>query len=105
MRGCVALARGPLVYCVEQADHPDDVAVEDLRLDPASPPAPSGPEPALGVPVTLAGAATVRPSAGEALYTTDPSPAPATPATLTAIPYFRWANRELGPMRVWIPAD
>ena len=38
VRGCVALARGPLVYCIEQADHPDDVAVEDLRLDPAAPP-------------------------------------------------------------------
>jgi DUF1680 family protein len=25
------------------------------------------------------------------------------PATLTAIPYFRWANRGANAMRVWIP--
>jgi DUF1680 family protein len=103
VRGCVALARGPLVYCVEQADHPEDVPVEDLRLDPASPPAPAAPEPALRVPVTLAGAATVSWPAADALYTTDAPPATASTATLTAIPYFRWANREPGPMRVWIP--
>jgi uncharacterized protein len=24
-------------------------------------------------------------------------------ATARAIPYFLWANREAGPMRVWIP--
>ena len=45
VRGCVALARGPLVYCIEQADHPAGVAVEDLRLDPAAPPAPAGADP------------------------------------------------------------
>jgi len=27
----------------------------------------------------------------------------AQPVALTAIPYFAWANREPGAMRVWIP--
>ena len=45
VRGCVALARGPVVYCIEQADHPGDVPVEDLRLDLGSPPAAAGPTP------------------------------------------------------------
>ena len=68
VRGCVALARGPVVYCVEQADHPDEVAVEDLRLDPAAPPEPTGPSADLGVPVTLVGPATARAGrAGRAL--------------------------------------
>jgi uncharacterized protein len=104
VRGCVALARGPLVYCIEQADHPG-VAVEDLRLDPAAPPAAAGDNPELGVPVTLVGPATVEVAGREALYATlDPRRAPAaTPATLTAIPYFRWANRGPNAMRVWIP--
>jgi DUF1680 family protein len=105
VRGCVALARGPLVYCIEQADHPDDVPVEDLRLDPDAPPAPSGPNAELGVPVTLAGPATVVAGAPDELYPTqDQMPAPA-PATLTAIPYFRWANRGPNAMRVWIPTQ
>jgi DUF1680 family protein len=30
-------------------------------------------------------------------------PGPVTP--LEAIPYFAWANREMGPMRVWFPRD
>jgi hypothetical protein len=25
--------------------------------------------------------------------------------TLTMIPYFAWANREIGPMRVWLPSE
>ncbi|HEY7272909.1 MAG TPA: beta-L-arabinofuranosidase domain-containing protein, partial [Actinoplanes sp.] len=36
IRGCVAVERGPLVYAVEQADLPDGVTVDDLRLDPAA---------------------------------------------------------------------
>lgn len=35
VRGCVALARGPLVYCLEQADLPPGTVLEDVRLDPA----------------------------------------------------------------------
>jgi DUF1680 family protein len=104
VRGCVALARGPLVYCIEQADHPG-VAVEDLRLDPAAPPEASEENAELGVPVTLAGPATVEVAGSDALYAThEPRRTPArAPATLTAIPYFRWANRGPNAMRVWIP--
>ena len=103
VRGCVALARGPLVYCVEQADHPG-VAVEDLRLDPAAPPAPGGPNRELGVPVTLSGPATIATGAPDELYPAQrPQRAAPAPATLTAIPYFRWANRGPNAMRVWIP--
>ncbi len=35
-RGCVALERGPLVYCVETADLPGGVTLEELELDPAA---------------------------------------------------------------------
>ncbi|MGZ8649016.1 MAG: glycoside hydrolase family 127 protein [Solirubrobacteraceae bacterium] len=105
VRGCVALARGPLVYCVEQADHPNDVAVEDLRVDPAAPPAPAGAAPELGVPVTLVGPATVRSDATDELYPAHPAGTTSRPATLTAIPYFRWANRGPNAMRVWIPTQ
>jgi DUF1680 family protein len=105
VRGCVALARGPLVYCIEQADHPGDVPVEDLRIDPAAPPAPDGENAELGVPVTLAGPATVQAAESDALYARHDrlEPAPGAPVTLRAIPYFRWANRGPNAMRVWIP--
>jgi len=35
-RGCVAIERGPLVYCLEQADHPD-TKIADLEIDTTSP--------------------------------------------------------------------
>ena len=36
MRGCVAIERGPLVYCLEQADHPGG-GLDDIVLDTAAP--------------------------------------------------------------------
>jgi DUF1680 family protein len=102
VRDCVAFARGPIVYCIEQADH-EGVAVEDLRVDPADPPQPAGPDEALGVPVTLAGRAHTA-AAEQPLYGDwSPSEAPAQEHPLRAIPYFRWANRGPNAMRVWIP--
>jgi len=105
VRGCVALTRGPIVYCIEQADHPDAVAVEDLRLDPESPPVPGGANADLGVPVTLVGPAIVETAKRDQLTRAfeAQSSVRSTAATLTAIPYYRWANRGPNPMRVWIP--
>ncbi len=94
VRGQVALARGPVVYCVEQADH--DVPLEQLRIDPNRPP-----EAADG---RLEGIAHVAPDAGDVLYAEYAQPSPAIADTrLIAIPYHRWGNRGPGAMRVWIP--
>ena len=98
VRGTAALARGPLVYCLEQADLPtalSGVVFEDLELDPAVPP-----EAAEGgfAPVMLRAAIRVRPGAADALYRTG-----GLAATVPTVPYFLWANRAAGPMRVWIP--
>ncbi|MEU7901619.1 beta-L-arabinofuranosidase domain-containing protein [Actinoplanes sp. NPDC049118] len=84
VRGCVALERGPLVYCVESADLPGSAELEDLRLDPAREPLAS-PRPelgdgAVGVDVPVAGGGTV-----------------------PAVPYHCWGNRGAGGMRVWLP--
>ena len=94
VRGQVALARGPVVYCVEQADH--SVPLDQLRIDPDRPlQAEDG---------RLTGVATVAPAAGDVLYAEYAPPSHARAETrLTAIPYFRWANRGPGAMRVWIP--
>jgi DUF1680 family protein len=37
VRGCLAIERGPLVYCVEGADAPGGARIDDLRLDAAAP--------------------------------------------------------------------
>jgi DUF1680 family protein len=75
--GRVALARGPLIFCVEGVDNP----TADLASAPVSR---SGQiearqvdDPVLGRIVALQAGA------------------------LTAIPYYAWANRAPGPMHVW----
>jgi DUF1680 family protein len=106
-RGSVALARGPLVYCLEQVDHAG-VDVRDIVL-PTSANFRHVHRPDLlgGVSVLEAEAQAASRSgwehrlyqsaeAGETVETR--------PVTLTAVPYYAWANRASGSMRVWIPA-
>jgi hypothetical protein len=107
VRGCVAVERGPLVYAVEQVDQPDGVVVDDLRIDPAVPGA------AEHRPGLLGGVTTIRVEGRAGRHGSAPwpyqdaaEPAPAAggdPVQVTAVPYFAWANRGVGPMRVWLP--
>jgi hypothetical protein len=86
VRGTVALARGPVVYCLEHADLPAPLAAEvfeDLHLDPTQ-------------PVTFA---------GDRLHAWIRSRETGAAAIVPTIPYHRWANRAPGPMRVWIPLN
>ncbi len=105
-RGCVAIERGPLVYCIEQADHPE-TRIADLEIDTAVP------LQSAWEPDTLDGVTVIRARGWEVdtsawrhrLYRPLGSapPAPRRPVALNAIPYHAWANREPGAMRVWIP--
>ncbi|GAA5014058.1 beta-L-arabinofuranosidase domain-containing protein [Actinopolymorpha pittospori] len=95
-RGCVAIERGPLVYAVEQIDQEQDVAVDDLLVDPSVLDEEYDADVLGGVPVVVAGAVV----AGERV-----DAATVRHRRVRAIPYFMWANRELGPMRVWLPAS
>lgn len=103
--GRVAITRGPLVYCMEGADHPG-VDVWDVAL-PSNTPWEVAREPDLpGGIVTLRtqGVAAAVPTTGLPLYQPyDPAPRASRTVPLTAIPYYAWANREPGPMQTWIP--
>ncbi|MFB4274357.1 glycoside hydrolase family 127 protein [Nonomuraea sp. MTCD27] len=102
VRGCVTLARGPLVYCLEQHDLPEGTVLEDVRLHPRGPLRTSGGD-AAPVVITASGSA-LDGAAGAPLYTSEGGDETAGPAlALTAVPYFLWGNRSEGPMRVWIP--
>ncbi|MFD5322165.1 glycoside hydrolase family 127 protein [Streptomyces sp. NPDC127098] len=115
VRGCAAIERGPLVHCVEALDQPAPPAgsgLDDLAVDLAA---------GLGTvdrPELLGGVTTVtatarrrpRPDAGASApwwpyrSATAGTPAPAgDPVTLTAIPYYAWANRDNCAMRVFLP--
>jgi DUF1680 family protein len=99
--GRVALKRGPLVYCVEEADNPGG-RVQRFRLPRQSELEVSTRADLFsGVTALSASALAVDESDWDALYRTA---APREePAKLVALPYFLWANRGQGSMLVWVP--
>jgi uncharacterized protein len=106
MRGCVAMERGPLVFAIEQADLPDGVTVDDLRLDPSAPiTAEHRPDLLGGVTVLEAHgrAVTAEPDGWPYRLAGESGTPQGTDIAITAVPYFAWANRGIGPMRVWLP--
>ena len=88
IRGCVAVERGPIVYCLESTDQDPEVSLAEVAADAGDGLADHGAEDALG------GAAVVRASG----RTFDDQP-----TDLTFIPYHAWGNRGLSTMRVWVP--
>ena len=104
--GRVALTRGPLLYCVEQADV-HDLDLRDLVLGSTEPTARFEPELLGGVVALRAGVRSAAPDTGweDRLYRTA-YPREADTQThasrITAVPYYAWANREPGAMRVWL---
>jgi len=110
IRGCLALERGPLVYCFEAADLPAGTELADVALGRDTALADGGPlGPLGGVPgVSVAGV--VRDLDGwrrtEYVDVRElPPDGAVAPARLLAVPYFTWANRGDGAMRVWLPAS
>jgi DUF1680 family protein len=104
VRGCVALCRGPLVYCLEQADLPSSLVLEDVAIDPTGPVDTVVHGATAPVPVTLQAHAVAHRGDDRELYHDYPgTPVEPTPLRLTAVPYFLWGNRTPGPMRVWLP--
>ncbi len=100
--GCVAIERGPMVYCIEQVDQ--EAPVFDLILD-AKEVLSSQWRPKILGGVEVVHAAGFRCDAKTwegRLYRPYVKEA-GTPQAITAVPYFAWANREPGAMRVWIP--
>ncbi|TDD04168.1 glycoside hydrolase family 127 protein [Nonomuraea deserti] len=99
-RGAVALARGPLVYCVEQQDSPvpvDDLAVGVADIVNANIERRDG-------AVVLRVAAGAAPPPSAELYPELPleETSPRVKVTATFIPYFLWGNRGPQAMRIWV---
>jgi DUF1680 family protein len=106
VRGCVALARGPLLYCVEQADLPAGIVLEDVRLDPKRPVQVRDDRTGTPFRVTLSGRGHALDRSAVPLYhlyQADGETESAPRITVPAVPYFLWGNRRPGPMRVWVP--
>jgi DUF1680 family protein len=110
IRSCVALERGPLVYCVE-SEGTKDVALDELvvpidasayreqHLDISGEPVVALSGPAKRRTVTT-GAVLPYEDVGAAKELSVREA-----ADVTAVPYFTWANRGEAHMRVWLPAS
>ncbi len=95
VRGGIAIERGPLVYAVERDD------ADDLSLT-----AVGGAEHDADL---LGGITTIHATGRSRRHVAQPWPYGQTvpsivePTDIVAVPYFAWANRGIGPMRVWLP--
>ncbi len=105
--GRVALMRGPILYCVEQADNPG-LDLRDVVLHAGADFTATFEPDLLGGVVVLRSQTEVAPPDDgweNRLYRTL-GPRLEKPRSqsveLTAIPYYAWANREHGPMQVWL---
>ncbi len=106
VRGCVAIERGPLVYCIEAADQDAGVNLRDISLPPDASLHAEWRGDLLGGVVTVQTTGAVSDLSnwrGRLYLPHDLAHSPQGSITLTAIPYFAWANRRVGAMRVWIP--
>ncbi len=102
--GMVAIERGPLVYCVEEADNGPNLAALSVDLD----------APLAEVPCRIAGVDAIALECDayrrdEAAFGDGALYRPATEEArrehrvkIRAIPYFLWGNRGQGEMRVWL---
>jgi DUF1680 family protein len=97
--GCVAIQRGPFVYCLEEVDNRANLGA--IRLPKDSTLRSMFDSRLLGGIVVIEGQGErIRAGATNELYST--AELTTEPVAIRAIPYAFWANRGEGEMRVWI---
>jgi len=108
--GRVAMQRGPLVYCLEQLDQPEGIALADVRMNVSQKPSSQFHEEFRGdllggvVVLNCVGAVNDDSRSRSGLYFRyNRETSKNRTATLTLIPYYAWANRAGTPMQVWTP--
>jgi DUF1680 family protein len=106
-RGCLAIQRGPIIYCLEDKDQEIIGRLLDVEIDKDQPLMTRWDDNLLdGVMVVEASGQFIDSESWQGhLYQPATSQILAIPCPthLVAIPYYAWGNREIGGMRVWIP--
>lgn len=109
VRGCLALQRGPLVYCFEQCDLDESLRLEDMKVEAHMPISEQWRDDIVGgvMALQVSGKSVGCEAWKGQLYRTCKgySQKTADSIRMTAIPYYAWANRSSGAMRVWIPVE
>jgi uncharacterized protein len=110
VRGCLAIQRGPIVYCLEAHDQGKEVDLSDVEIDPSSKLTERWQADLLGgvMTVQMSGYQLSRSGWTEnGLYRPLAAGRKGKPSRrkikLKAVPYYAWGNRGLKSMRVWIP--
>jgi DUF1680 family protein len=94
-RGRVAVARGPLVYCAEGADHDGHVL---HRFLPDAAALTSAYRPDL-----LGGVTVVNAEGAQRIRRREDGSTEQVPGALTLVPYYAWCHRGPNEMQVWMP--
>ena len=100
--GKVAVQRGPVVYCLEEADNGPFLHSVELPSSAALQPARRDDLPGGAVALKARGRAWDGKASSSELYARDGLPPATAPRDLVFIPYFAWANRQPGEMTVWV---
>lgn len=105
VRGQAAVIRGPIVYCLESADLPRGVSIDDVRIPRRAAWRVEQRADLLGgVTVVQTTAAAVQGGPWQGLYRELPTGQPRE-IPLMLVPYYTWNNRGTGEMTVWIPLE
>jgi hypothetical protein len=111
VRGCVAIQRGPIVYCLEEHDQEAGVNLLDVKIDLSQELIPRRRDDLLGGVMVIEGTGNQMERSewqGNGLYRPlvrgKQDHNPDRNVKLVAIPYYAWGNRGLKSMRVWTPA-
>ena len=101
--GQVAVQRGPLVYCLEQADNGEQLHNLQLPRDARFSTVEGKGIFARKILLQAPGyKQTAKDAENQALWHYDRAPSSRQPQVLTFIPWFSWANRGEGEMRIWV---
>jgi uncharacterized protein len=104
-RNQVAIRRGPIVYCLESPDIPNDVRVQDIAIGTDAKLSSRFDASLLNGVTVVEATCFVKPSGdwnGKLYRTLEAIPAREINARI--IPYYAWANRGTSEMSVWLPA-
>ena len=103
VRNQIAVSYGPIIYCVEQFDLPEDVNIDDILIPANAELKPEFKKDFLGGIMTIKVDALARTTSFDknALYA--PVDVKFKPLKLTMIPYYVWANRGENEMSVFFP--
>jgi len=102
VRNQVAVKRGPIVYCVETPDLPEETSILDVYISGESTLTANYQDNLLGGVTTIETELLLRKDTPSKMYNTIKKPEWQSVST-KLVPYFAWSNRGMAEMTVFMP--